>query len=61
MYDRCVAETGFFIDRYRETRLADGRLSYNVDGIPNREANEGTDLRAILDRYVSVGIATNIS
>lgn len=61
LYDRCVAETGFFIDRYRETRLADGRLSYKVDGIPNREANEGTDLRAILDRYVSVGIATNIS
>ena len=32
-----------------------------VEGIRNYDASEGTDLKAILDDYVSVGIATNIS
>jgi 5'-nucleotidase len=32
-----------------------------VEGIRNWDAKEGTDLRAILDNYVSIGIATNIS
>ena len=32
-----------------------------VEGIRNYEASEGTDLKAIFDNYVSVGVATNIS
>ncbi len=61
LYDRSVAKVGFFKDRYRETKLENGRIAYKVDGIPNREAEEGTDLRAVLDRFISVGVATNIS
>ena len=39
----------------------DDGISYMVEGIRNYTASEGTDLKAIIDNYVSVGIATNIS
>ena len=32
-----------------------------VEGIRNYNAEEGTDLKAVFDHYVSIGIATNIS
>ena len=32
-----------------------------VEGIRNYSALEGTDLKAIFDNYISIGIATNIS
>ena len=41
--------------------LSEERISYMVEGIRNYEASEGTDLKAIFDNYVSVGVATNIS
>jgi len=59
--DRKVAMDDFYNDHYNETKLSDDRISYMVEGVRNWEATEGTDLRAILDNYVSVGIATNIS
>lgn len=59
--DRTVSTDDFYKDRYNETVISDGRISYMVEGIRNYQAAEGTDLRAILDNYVSVGIATNIS
>ena len=60
-YDRTVSFDGFYKDRYQETGLSNGHRSFMVDGIRNWEATEGTDLRAILDHFVSVGIANNIS
>lgn len=59
--DLLVSSDEFYEDKYNETRLPDGKTSYMVEGIRNWEASAGTDLRAILDNYVSVGIATNIS
>ena len=59
--DRKVSTDVFYKDRYRETVVAPGRISYMVEGVLQNHAEEGTDLRAIFDRYVSVGIATNIS
>lgn len=56
-----VSSDEFYEDKYNETRLPDGKTSYMVEGIRNWEASAGTDLRAILDNYVSIGIATNIS
>lgn len=56
-----VSTDEFYIDKYNETPVTDGRISYMVEGIRNYVASEGTDLRAILDNYVSVGIARNIS
>ena len=59
--DRTVSTDVFYKDRYTETPVSEGRKRYMVNGIRKWDASEGTDLRAILDNYVSIGIATNIS
>lgn len=59
--DRVVSNDVFYQDHYTETIVSEGRISYLVNGIRKYEAARGTDLRAILDQYVSVGVATNIS
>ncbi|MCQ2498288.1 MAG: 5'/3'-nucleotidase SurE [Lachnospiraceae bacterium] len=59
--DRMVSAESFYKDRYKETKIDENRTSYMVDGIRYYYAEEGTDLKAIYDNYVSVGIATNIS
>lgn len=59
--ERTVSTDEFYKDRYIEKKVSPGKISYMVEGIRNYEASLGTDLRAILDNYVSVGIATNIS
>ena len=59
--DREVSTDAYYVDRYNETKVSEGRISYMVEGIRNYDALEGTDLKAIFDGYVSVGIATNIS
>lgn len=58
--DRTVSTDDFYKDHYDETDLGDGKISYMVVGVRNFEATEGTDLRAILDKYVSVGKVSNI-
>lgn len=59
--DREVSEDALFRDRYTETAVSEGRTAYMVDGIRNYNALEGTDLRAVLDNGVSIGVANNIS
>lgn len=59
--DREVSTDEYYKDRYIETVVSEGRISYMVEGIRNYDALEGTDLKAVFDHYVSVGIATNIS
>ncbi len=56
-----VSTDVFYKDRYKVTQISEDRASYMVDGIRNWDAREGSDLRAILDSYISIGIATNIS
>ena len=58
---RTVSTDEFYKDRYLEKKVSSGKISYVVEGIRNYEASQGTDLRAILENYVSIGIATNIS
>ena len=59
--DRTVSTDDFYEDHYDEKMVGDGVVEYMVVGVRNYKASEGTDLRAVLDNYVSVGIATNIS
>lgn len=59
--DRVVSKDEFYKDRYIETIKDDGRVSYMVQGLRNYEVSDGTDLKAVFDNYISVGIATNIS
>lgn len=59
--DRKVSRGMFYRDRYLvQEQLPDGGLRLMVDGLYNEDAEEGTDFRAVVDRYISVGIARNI-
>ncbi len=59
--NRSVSRSGLFRDRYKETgKLPGGGIRLHVNGILNEEAEEGTDFRAVLDRYISIGTAVNI-
>lgn len=59
--ERKVSHGAFYRDRYLvQEQLPDGGLRLMVDGIYNEDAEEGTDFRAVVDRYISVGIAKNI-
>ena len=59
--DRKVSTDAFYVDRYIETTVSEDKVSYMVEGIRNFSALEGTDLKAIFNNYISIGIATNIS
>lgn len=59
--DRTVSTDEFYKDRYLETVVSGDRITYMVEGLRNYQATEGTDLKAILDGYISIGIVTNIS
>ncbi len=59
---RKVSRGMFFRDSYRvlET-FPDGGMRMEVDGAYNEDAEPETDFRAIVDHYVSVGTARNIT
>jgi 5'-nucleotidase len=49
-------------DHYNvEEELSDGSVRYMVEGVFCSEAEDDTDYRALLDRYVSIGYVRNIS
>ncbi|MCR5733799.1 MAG: 5'/3'-nucleotidase SurE [Lachnospiraceae bacterium] len=58
--DRVVAENSFYHDKYREELLPDGTLRLMVDGTYYEDAEPGTDVRAIIDGYISIGIVNNL-
>ena len=61
LYDRIVSKGMFFKDKYNEMeKLENGGIRYMIEGILTPSAEEGTDYKAILDHYVSVGMANNI-
>lgn len=61
LWDRKVSRGMFFRDRYPvQEHLPDGGMRLMVDGIYNEDAEEGTDFRAVVERYISVGTAANI-
>lgn len=58
--DRKVAENGFYIDHYEEEKLPDGGIKMSVKGYCHAEAAEGTDFKALVDNYISVGRVQNL-
>lgn len=57
-----VSVDSFYRARYKLIGTEeDGTRFYAVDDIYNEDAEEGTDFRAIVDKYVSVGVVKNIS
>ena len=55
------SEDSFFHDRYKLLEeKEDGTSVYMVDGIYNEEAEPDTDFRAVVEKYISVGVVNNI-
>ena len=59
--NRTVSRDSFYHDRYKQENLEGGRMRFMVDGIYNENAEIGTDMRAIVDGFVSIGIVHNLS
>lgn len=60
--DRTVSRGFFYNDKYKRIRQSeDGTIELMVDGEWTAVGEEGTDLEAIVDGYVSVGIVNNVS
>ncbi|MBQ3665634.1 MAG: 5'/3'-nucleotidase SurE [Lachnospiraceae bacterium] len=57
-----TSKGAFFHDRYKiiEEKQDQTRV-YMVNGIYNEEAEEGTDFRAIVDQYISIGVVNNVN
>ena len=61
LYDRKVSPGMYFSDTYDHIEeLENGGVRYMIHGTPTMTAEEGSDFRAILDNYVSVGLVNNI-
>ncbi|MCQ2524928.1 MAG: 5'/3'-nucleotidase SurE [Lachnospiraceae bacterium] len=58
--DRSVARNSFYIDSYKEEKLEDGGLKLTVWGDRNELTSEGTDFKALLDGYISIGRVNNL-
>ena len=59
--DRTVSRGTPFIDTYDAVELLpDGGTRFLVHGTRSEEAEEGSDFRAVLDGYVSVGLVNNV-
>ncbi len=58
--DRVVADNAFFNDEYLEEELENGGRRLRVNGMYHENAAEGTDFRAVVDGYISVGVVNNL-
>lgn len=62
LYDRKVSKGVVYKDHYNKLEdLPGGGARYMVEGVHITEAEEGTDYRALLDKYISIGYVTNVS
>jgi 5'-nucleotidase len=57
--DRMPAQTEFYRDHYIKTEQPEGAFTLTAAGIPITEGAEGTDIKAVLDGYISIGKVKN--
>ncbi len=61
LFDRTVSHGMFYKDHYNVVENLDNNgIRYMVEGDYREEAEEGSDMDAIIKRYVSVGIVDNV-
>ena len=60
-YGCTVAQDQFFSGGYNEIKRDGDKVTYMIDYKPVWKAEEGTDLRAVIDNYVAVGKVKNYS
>lgn len=61
MYDTKISYDDFYVESYEERKLSEDSVAYRLVAGRNWDATEGTDLKAIIDNYISVGRVKNIS
>ena len=59
LYDRTPAQKAFFDDNYKPVKREDGSFEVVLEAGPVYEAEEGSDIKAVLDGYISIGILEN--
>ena len=55
MRDRIPAKHQFYQDDYVRTIHADGSFSLRSKGVMTEKAEEGTDISALLNNFISIG------
>ena len=58
--DRTVAHGGYFKDSYPFEVLPDGGMRLMIHGEKDVRAQEGSDYRACIDNYISIGVVLNL-
>ena len=59
--DRKTSSDSLFHDHYNVIgELENGGLRYMIEGVHNEQAEEGTDFRAVVENYISIGIVSNV-
>ena len=58
--DRIVARNAFYHDTYVEEPLPDGGIRLRVSGEYYEDASLSTDVRAVIDGYISIGMVRNL-
>jgi len=57
--ERIPAQEQFYADNYEKTDLTINSFALTACGIPAEDAKDGTDMRAVLDGYISIGKIRN--
>ena len=60
-YDCVVSQEPFFSGGYNVVKRDGDKVTYLIDYEPVWQAEEGTDLRAVIDNYIAVGKVKNYS
>ncbi len=59
--NRTVSRGAIYRGRYtEEEKLPGGGIRLRAEGIYNEESEEGTDFRALIDKYISISVIRNI-
>ncbi|MCR5543395.1 MAG: 5'/3'-nucleotidase SurE [Eubacterium sp.] len=58
--NRKVSFDPFYDDDYIEEKKPDGSVLYSIVQHRNWKGSEGTDLAAIIDNYISIGVVSNV-
>lgn len=61
LYDVKMAKDAFYTDSYERKNVDKDKMLFRLVGEYHEDAQEGTDFKALVDRYVSVGIVRNIT
>lgn len=59
METRQIAQSQFYLDYYKREDDANGNVKVFMQGIAVTEGAEGTDMKAVLEHYISIGKVRN--